>query len=140
MLDETTKKCFDEIPDDVFIYMLCANFSITSPIWERCTKEEYEEHTFNRKHLTDKFTLQDIYDAIGEISGLTEYRRVPIWHNGGGILDQISGKEPKDYYYEKKVGIEKALVLNSDMIEYCRTRECMKPYFNKQIINQDDNI
>jgi hypothetical protein len=87
------------MPDDVFVYTLFATFSITIPIWERCTKEEYEEHTSNRKPLTDKLTLQDICDIVKEVSGLTEYRRVPIYHNSGGILDQISGKEPDDYYY-----------------------------------------
>lgn len=139
MLDETTKKYFDEMPDNVFVYILCTNFSITIPIWERCTKEEYEEHTSNRKPLTDKLTLQDIYDAVAEVSGLTEYRRVPIWHNGGGILDRMSGKEPNDYYYEKKVGTQKVLTLGGDMIEYCKTRECMKPYFDKQTIKQNEN-
>ena len=123
MLDKETKDYLDKMPDDEFIFYLHMRYGVTMPIWERCSKEEYEAHSLKE---TDGITFKDILRVVGNV-----YRRVPIWHNGGGLLDQISGKEPDDYYYEKQIGSKKCLALGHDMLEYCRTRECMKPYFEE---------
>ena len=130
MLDKKTKKFLDSMPDDLFIAFLFMKFSYSTPIWERCTKEEYEQYI---ARYNDKPTIDDLLRMSKSLfsSNYHVYRRVPIWHNGGGILDQISGKEPDGYYYEKQVGTQKGLALGSDMWNYCQTRECMKPFFKK---------
>jgi len=131
MLDKKTKKYLDSLPDELFIAFLAIRFGYSAPIWERCSKEEYEQHMPKGAPFKDKLTADDLVIIARELFYGNVYRAVPIWHNGGGILDQISGKKPDDYYYEKQVGTRKGFALGSDMAEYCRTRECMKPYFEK---------
>ena len=134
MMDAETKKYLDSLSDDEFIFLLSTHFSISMPIWERCTKEEYEEHTPQRPILEGKITTEQLVNIVKEVfhSDIV-YRRVPIWHNGGGIYIQLSGKSPDDYYYEKQTGTQKCLALGGDMIEYCKTRECMAPYFENKV-------
>ena len=127
MLDKKTKKFLDSLPDDVFMAFLFMKFGYTTPVWERCTKEEYEQHM---PKCNDKPTIDDLIKITKSLFVSNQvYRRVPIWHNGGGILDQISTKKPDGYYYEKQVGTQTGLALGSDMWHYCQTRECMKPFF-----------
>ena len=78
------------------------------------------------KHIITPEFLERFVDNV--LNG-RKYRAVPFWNEGGGIMDQISGREPDGYHYEKCIGYKKVLMLGSDMIEYCQTRECMKPYF-----------
>ena len=106
----------DSLDDEKFLATLWICFGERLPQWKRCSKREYEKH-------------------CGEnvIERLFSYRKVPYWNNGGGILDQISGKEPDGYYYEKCIGYQNTLMLGSDMMEYFKTRECMKPYFKELI-------
>jgi len=74
---------------------------VQEPIWEPCSKEEFDR------------AMKD-FPAFH-----TPYRRVPIYRNGGGILDQIQlyGKEPDGYRYEKCVGRKDVAILSSDEIE-----------------------
>ena len=118
----------DNMPDDVFIFWLFGNYSASIPQWKRVTKEEYEKHCGKDD---DTFTTSKIEKLIGNLFQGIEYRRIPYYNSGGGILDQISGKKPSGYYYEKLVGYNKTLLLGSDLINYCQKRECMKPFFKK---------
>lgn len=107
------KKYLDSLPDDFLIAYLWAYYGIREPVWEKCSKEEYETNCGSfEKNL---------------LAGIM-YRAVPIYNNGGGILDQISGKEPDGYKYEKSTYYKNILILGKEMIEYCQTRECMKEY------------
>lgn len=116
----------DNMPDDVFIFWLFSNYSASIPQWKRVTKEEYEKHCGKDD---DTLITSNIEKLIRNPFQGIEYRRVPYYNNGGGILDQISNKKPSGYYYEKCIGYNKVLLLGSDLIEYCQKRDCMKKYF-----------
>ncbi len=55
------------------------------PVWEPCSKEEFERAMKNFPFLP------------------RPYRSVPIYKQGGGIMDQVKGKVPDGYRYEKAV-------------------------------------
>ena len=128
MLDKETIRYLDSLSDTEFIYLVHIKFGATLPQWVECTKEEYEKYCGKNE---DKITMDFLERLIDNMCNGREYRRVPIWNNGGGIMDQISGREPDGYLYEKCTGYKKVLMLGGDMIEYCQTRECMKPYFEE---------
>ena len=67
-------------------------------VFKPCSKEEYERGMKN-----DPF--------------FSPYRRVPIWNNGGGLMDQISSREPDDYRYEKQVGLKDVVLVSSKEAE-----------------------
>jgi len=123
-LAKEEKEYLDKLKDDELIHFLHVAYSAKVPITEECTKEEYEA---NHK---DKLTWEDI---INEVCSDIQYKRIPYWNNGGGILDQISGRQPDGYYYEKITGYKTVLIMGGDMIDYCRTRECMEDYFESQL-------
>ena len=127
MLDKETIRYLDSLNDDEFIYLMHIRFGATLPQWKECTKKEYEKYC--GKIEDDKITIDSLEHLLDNLFNGREYIRVPFWNKGGGILDQISGREPDNYRYEKCVGYRQALCLGSDMIDYCKTRECMKSYF-----------
>ena len=129
MLDRITKEELDKMPDDEFIFLMFYNFGASWPIWEDCTKEEYERHTVKYNPDTDLLTDKILIQLVEEVFSSDTYRRVPIYHSGGGILNQIKYRKPEGYRYQKLVGIKNGLTLGNDMLEYCSTRECMKPFF-----------
>lgn len=134
-LSKKDKEYLDSLDDETFISLITCSYSTKVPVIEKCTKEEYEEHEVD---ITKLSTDEIIKFIEREINSNIEYRRIPYWNSGGGILDQISGKEPDGYRYEKIVGYEDVLMMGSDMIEYCQTRECMKPFFEEQNIKEDE--
>jgi hypothetical protein len=112
------------MPDDVFIFWLFSNYSASIPQWKRVTKKEYEKHCGKDDGT---FTISNLEKYIGNIFQGIEYRKTPYYNDGGGgILDQISHKEPSGYYYEKCIGYNKCLLLGGELIEYCRKRDCVK--------------
>ena len=121
MLDSKTKQYLDSLPDDVFIFLMNSRFGQKIAKWEDVTKEEYEKHCGKPNEPLD---IANLFYGL-------EYKAVPYWNNGGGILDQISGRKPDGYTYKKYVGYDYCLVMGNDMIDYCKTRKCMKPYFTK---------
>ena len=125
-MNKEYKEYLDSLPDDFLIAYLWAYYGIREPVWEKCSKEEYETNcgSFGSDKLTTEHLLRFEKNLLAGIM----YRAVPIYNNGGGILDQISGKEPGGYYYEKSTYYKNILVLGKEMIEYCQTRECMKEY------------
>lgn len=125
MLDSKTKQYLDNLPDDEFIYLMNLRFGQKIAKWADVTKEEYEKYNGTPDDtlsvLADKFLL-NMFEG-------REYKAVPYWNNGGGIMDQISGRKPDGYRYQKCVGYDYCLVMGGDMIDYCKTRKCMEPYF-----------
>ena len=123
MLDKKTKKYLDSLPDDQFLCLMNIQYGRQLPQWEECSKEEYEEccgkDTDSITELLEKYLLNP-----------DTYRRIPYWNNGGGIMDQISGREPDGYTYKKLVGYKFVLMMGEDMCQYCATRKCMDRYFN----------
>lgn len=118
-------KYLDSLPDEAFIYLMFLQYGATLPKWERCSKEEYEKYMGK---VNEAFSFNSIEKWL---TAPTEYRKVPYWKNGGGILDQISNKEPDGYYYEKVVGYERTLLMGRDMVEYCSKRPCMEKFFKE---------
>ena len=123
-MNKEYKEYLDSLPDDFLIAYLWAYYGTREPVWEKCSKEEHEKHFGNPD--SDKLTPESLKRFIDNAFGGTIYRAVPIYNNGGGILDQISGKKPDGYKYEKSTYYKQILVLGNEMIEYCKTRECTK--------------
>ena len=127
-LSKETIEYLDSLSDAEFIYFLHLNYSAKIPQWKECSRKEYEKYCGK---FEDKITIDLLEHLIDNMCNGREYRRVPFWNEGGGIMDQISGREPDGYRYEKCTGYKNTLMLGSGMIEYCQTRECMKPYFEE---------
>ena len=64
------------------------------PIWEQCSKEEFDSAMADFPYLP------------------TPYRAVPIYKRGGGVMDQLEGREPDGYRYEKVVGWKNVILLS----------------------------
>ena len=118
----------DGLSDEELLGYLMLRWTETIPIWERCSKEEYDKHVKPLPDMRTKLTNQDLIDIMANICGQLDYRRVPVWHEGGGILDQISGREPDGYYYEKKVGEKKCIMVGGAMMDYINKRELTKKF------------
>ena len=129
MLDKETIKYLDSLSDAEFIYLMHIRFGATLPQWDECTKEEFEKYCGD----TDDHVISEesLIRLVDNIANNREYRAVPFWNNGGGIMDQMSGREPDGYKYEKCTGYKKVLMMGGDMVDYCSKRECMKPYFEE---------
>lgn len=123
-MNKEYKAYLDSLPDDFLIAYLWANYGTREPVWEKCSKEEYETNCGSIG--SDKLTTEHLLRFEKNLHAGIMYRAVPIYNNGGGILDQISGKKPDGYKYEKSTYYKQILVLSKEMIEYCKTRECTK--------------
>lgn len=123
-MNKEYKEYLDSLHDDFLIAYLWLTYGIREPVWEKCSKEEYEKNCGNPD--SDKLTPERLLRFEENLLGGIMYRAVPVYNNGGGILDQISGKEPDRYHYEKSTYYKQILVLSKEMIEYCKTRECTK--------------
>jgi hypothetical protein len=122
----------DNLSDSEFIFWICDNYGAEVPRWERISKKEYEKHCGKND---GKLTLSKLKKISKNLFDGREFRVIPYYKNGGGILDQIClDKKPDGYYYERCTGYDKVLQLGGDLIEYCLTRECMKPFFFKELI------
>ena len=130
-LNKEQVACLDEMSDTAFIAWIWLNYGTREPIWKRITKGEYEKYCGK---ADDFFTFDKLEKIHKNLFEGIEFRMVPYYKNGGGILAQISDKEPDGYYYEKCTEYRNVLMLQGDLFEYCQTRECMKPYYNKEVI------
>lgn len=128
MLDSKTKQYLDNLPDDEFIYLINLRFGQKIAKWADVTKEEYEKHCGKPD---EPLSVQSLEKNIANMFYGLEYKAVPYWNNGGGIMDQISGRKPDGYRYQKCIGYDYCLIMGSDMIDYCKTRKCMEPYFKQ---------
>lgn len=126
MLDPATKQYLDNLPDEEFIYLMFLRFGQKITKWIDCSREEYEKHCGNPN---DVLSVPALERFVANIFEGREYKAVPYWNNGGGIMNQISGRKPDGYKYQKLIGYEHCLLMGSDMIDYCKTRKCMEPYF-----------
>lgn len=128
MLDKETIKYLDSLSDAEFIFLIHARFVANLPQWEECSKEEYEKYCGKAGGIITDEILARLLDNL---ANNREYRAVPFWNECGGIMDQISGREPDGYRYEKCIGYEKVLMMGGDMVDYCSKRECMKKIFKE---------
>ena len=127
MLDSETKQYLDNLPDDEFVYLMNLRYGQKIAKWADVTKEEYEKHCGKPD---ESLSVQSLEKYIGSLFYEPWYKAVPYWNNGGGIMDQISGRKPDGYRYQKCIGYDYCLIMGGDMIDYCKTRKCMEPYFN----------
>ena len=123
-MNKEYKEYLDSLPDKFLIAYLLAYYGTREPVWEKCSKEEYEKNCGNPDSY--KLTPERLLRFEENLLAGIMYRAVPVYNNGGGILDQISGKKPDGYIYEKSTYFKQILVLGNEMIEYCKTRECTK--------------
>ena len=129
MLDKETIKYLDSLSDAEFIYLIHVRFVANLPQWEECSKEEYEKCCGKAGGIITDEILACLLDNL---ANNREYRAVPFWNEGGGIMDQISEREPDGYRYEKCTGYKKVLMMGGDMVDYCSKRKCMKKYFEEE--------
>lgn len=115
MIDKEEKEKLDRLSDEELITCLTILYETKIPQWEKCSKEEYEKYCGKEcdsfSEILEKYLLSP-----------NTYKRVPYWNNGGGILDQISGRKPDGYNYYKLKGYEKIILLGSDLMEYIQSR------------------
>ena len=115
MIDKKEKEKLDRLSDEELMACLAILYGTKIPQWEKCSKEEYEKY-YGKKcdsltEILEKYLLSP-----------NTYKCVPYWNNGGGILDQISGREPDGYNYYKLKGYEKIILLGQDLMEYVQSR------------------
>ena len=128
-LDNNIKEWLDRMSDEELIFFIDFRFGIDEPVWEECSKEEYEE-------WCDKTYAENDFERSLKILFDNEmYKRVPVYSDWkGGIINLLKlqeEKEPDAYRYYRMTGNKRVFLMGSDMIEYCQTRECMKPYFKQ---------
>ena len=79
------------------------------PVWEPCTKEEFDIAMENSPYSLPR-----------------PYRIVPIYKEGGGLMDRLEGKEPDEFRYEKIVGWKTVLLLSDDEANDKRLMKILK--------------
>lgn len=118
--NKTFKEYFDSLSDAELLFEIELRFGITEPVYEECSKEEYEKNV----EPIDKFDIDSLIKSLFKSSD--EYKKEPRWNNvKPGIMWQIKhGSDNPDYYvYYKKVKDEHILMLNSWMIDYLNNRK-----------------
>ena len=122
--EKSFQEFLDGLSDEELVGYLMLGWTQTIPIFKPCSKEEYEKN--NPEY--DLSTNEGLIKMLENITKMGEYRRVPYWRNGGGIMDQILCREPDGYTYEKKVGEKKCILVGSAMMEYINKRELTKKF------------
>ena len=115
MLDKETIKWLDKLSDKELMVFPNIRFGIDEPQWKRCSKKEYEKYCGKECQSLSEMVERYLLNP-------DEYKRVPYWNEGGGILDQISGKEPDGYNYYKLNGYKRVILLGKDMMDYVQRR------------------
>ena len=111
---------FINMSDEEFELTLRA-LSQDSPIWEECSKEEYEKHC---PDIEENLTTENLILAMSN-SGL--YRKEPIYKGMGICHLIIRGEKPIGYKYYKVVGYEKVLICGAKMAEWINERQKKTP-------------
>lgn len=122
----------DILSDEEVLKFLDLKFGYDEPVWEECSKEEYEEgQTEQMKHLDSTFYGTDVhlpsYEEIEDWFVNKQFKKEPIWKKWkGGILTliKIQDEQPEpDYYrYYKKVGTKRIIMVGSQIVEYLNKR------------------
>lgn len=118
-LSKKVERYLDNLSDTELLLELQLRYGQFVPVWEECSKEEFEEN----------YGPEDDYswDSIERlISCPNTYKRTPHWNNvQPGILWQIEHcHDNPDYYtYHKLVRQEFTLMLGSDMLDYLHNRK-----------------
>lgn len=92
-MDRKTQELLDSLSEEELLAFLYARYGIKEPQYEECSKEEYESVWGTKDEPLTFERLKKI------LCSEYEYKLIPYWNNGGGILDQISGREPDGYRY-----------------------------------------
>ena len=120
------KAFFDGLSNREVLIHLSLFHSQEIPIYRRCSKREFDDYWEQSSKAIHNILSADPcspdYAELIDNLPSKHCRRVPIWNNGGGVLDQISDREPDAYYYEKLVGYENVIMIGSEMAKYLRER------------------
>lgn len=117
--------------DDQLRTFLKQNYGHDEPIWEECTKEEYEKgQTEVYKHLDNIFIDSKLnlpsFEEITDWFTNKRFKKVPIYKEWkSGILDLIKLQDTKkpDYYkYYKIVGYKKLILVDGKLLDYLNKR------------------
>lgn len=117
-MDKKTQEFLDSFSEEELLAFLYAIYGIKEPQYEECSKEEYESVCGTKD---GPFTLE-ILEKMLCSDEYYKYRCIPYWNNGGGILNQISGREPDGYRYQKLVGYKDVIPLGGDIYDYYNNR------------------
>lgn len=132
MLDPETKQYLDNLPDDEFIYLMNLKYGQKVAKWVDCSEEEYINFIGNEIGEPDGvLSMKTLEKIAARIFDEQEYRVVPYYNDRVGIQDIIFGRKPDGYRYQKCIGYDYCLIMGGDMIDYCKTRKCMEPYFKQ---------
>lgn len=125
---DKTKEYLDSLSDDELLIELNIRFGESIPVWEECSKEEYEEN-----YGKDDYNTISLKGLLKWINSPNTYKREPHWNNAqSGILWQIQHAYDKpDYYtYHKLVEWKHVLMIGNNIMEYLYDR---KPYWLKDM-------
>ena len=119
-LPKEIRDIFDSWDDELFLAYLFFNYYRKEPIWEKCSKEEYEkENPPVPLVLTEKALLEFTQSIFKPV----RYKASPIYNGEHqGLLFQLSNPTPIGYKYYKSTKTRGVLTLSSAMLEYCETR------------------
>lgn len=121
----------DSLNDDQLLSFLKRNYGHDEPIWEECTKEEYEQgQTEVHKHLDNMFNNPELklpsFEEITDWFTSKRFKKEPIYKEWkGGILDLIKLQDTKkpDYYkYYRLVGYKKLILVGGKIADYLKKR------------------
>lgn len=115
-MDKKTQEFLDSFSEEGLLAFFYAIYGIKEPQYEECSKEEYESVCGTKDEPSTFERLEKI------LCSKYEYKCIPYWNNGGGILDQISGREPDGYRYQKLVGYKDIILLGGDLCNYYNNR------------------
>lgn len=136
-LSKKIKEYLDSLDDELFLAEIAIRFGHDEPIWEECSRSEYEENCGPIVDQTTIWTKEIFEEVIKNLVSSQNYKAEPIFKNQrGGILWQMECHKPDGYKFYKQVGKEFVICLGSDMVDYCAKRECMKPYFENDFIQR----
>lgn len=138
MLDKETKNYLDSLDDEMLIAEFIMRYSIVEPVWEECSQQEYEKYYDIGDY--GSLTIDKLKKVLENVWIGREYMKVPVYKDAKcGILWQLSEKpKPDGYKYYKKVGEKNLLCVGTDIFEYCKTRDCMKPFFESSSIQYNN--
>lgn len=111
------KEWLDSLKDDELCFVIEAKYGFDEPIWEECTKEEYEKYYGKENDIS--------WENITKwLSSPNTYKRVPHWNNEqAGILWHMEYHEPDYYTYHKMIGKRHILGLGTDVLNYLNNRK-----------------
>ena len=90
----------NSLPDSMFLCWIWINYGAEVPKWERITKKEYEKHCGKTDGI---LTMSKLEKAMKNLAEGKDFRAVPYYKNGRGILDQICINKKNRWLLLRKV-------------------------------------